>query len=350
MELSYFLGANTPYGFHSLFNELYDPYDEWNLYIIKGGPGTGKSTLMKEIAKEALKHNLDVDYIPCSSDPSSLDGVIIPQLKVSICDGTSPHIVEPIFPGVCEHLINLSECWDSDKLKDNSSKIKIISMTCSKAHQKCIKYLKTAKLIEDEINRIVYPAINFDKIERFAERLTDLKNIENPKGKTKTRLLSAVTPQGVIVYDKAFIESCEKLITIKDNYNVSQHIIAALIKDKNANIIKFNCPLSPKTKTEHIIFTDSGLGIFTSNNYHSINTKTYKTISSDRFLNKEIIGKHKSTLAFLIESKKEMIDEAIVSLQLAKSSHDILERYYIEAMDFDKVENIKENLIKHIFK
>ena len=37
-----FLGANTPIGFVSLFDELYDPYQEQHLYIIKGGPGCGK--------------------------------------------------------------------------------------------------------------------------------------------------------------------------------------------------------------------------------------------------------------------------------------------------------------------
>ena len=44
-----FLGANTPKGFVSLFDELYNPYDNTDAYIIKGGPGTGKSTLMKSV-------------------------------------------------------------------------------------------------------------------------------------------------------------------------------------------------------------------------------------------------------------------------------------------------------------
>lgn len=349
MQSSYFLGANTPYGFYSLFNELYDPQDEWNMYIIKGGPGTGKSTLMKAVADVALKLDLNVDKIPCSSDPESLDGVIIPELKVSVCDGTSPHIVEPIYPGVCEHLVNLSECWDTDKLKENTSKIKMISMTCSKAHQKCIKYLKTVKLIDDEINQIIYPLINFEKIERFTERLIELKKLPPKNQKDKIRLLSAVTPMGVTVNYDTFINGCKKIIIIKDNYNISQYITASLIKDKNANLIKYNCPLSPKTKTEHIIFTDVKIGVFTSNNFHSINSEIYKTISTERFIDKNMLINHKTALAFLNKSKKEMIDEAVKSLQIAKSAHDILESYYIEAMDYNKVNDIKEKLIKTVF-
>ena len=34
----YFLGANTPSGFISRFDHLYDPDDGWFAYILKGGP------------------------------------------------------------------------------------------------------------------------------------------------------------------------------------------------------------------------------------------------------------------------------------------------------------------------
>ena len=45
-----FLGANTRYGFKSLYETLLTDYDNYNLtvYILKGGPGTGKSTFVKK--------------------------------------------------------------------------------------------------------------------------------------------------------------------------------------------------------------------------------------------------------------------------------------------------------------
>ena len=48
--VSFFLGANTPYGFVSFFDELYNPYGDDRALIIKGGPGTGKSGIIKAIA------------------------------------------------------------------------------------------------------------------------------------------------------------------------------------------------------------------------------------------------------------------------------------------------------------
>lgn len=36
-----FLGANSPSGFSSLFDELYNPYDNTRVYIIKGDLARG---------------------------------------------------------------------------------------------------------------------------------------------------------------------------------------------------------------------------------------------------------------------------------------------------------------------
>ena len=125
----FFMATNTPDGFYSLFKELYDPYSDWKMYIIKGGPGTGKSTIIKAVAAQAELKGLFTEIIHCSSDPQSLDAVIIPEIKVAVADGTSPHIINPVFPGVCEHTVDLSCCWNSDLLKNDSSKIKMFYIT-----------------------------------------------------------------------------------------------------------------------------------------------------------------------------------------------------------------------------
>ena len=101
-QVRYFLGANSPAGFYSLYDQLIDPAEADAVFILKGGPGCGKSTLMKRVAAAAEERGLQVEYIRCSGDPDSLDGVVIPQLnsldaillpekKTAIVDGTAPH-------------------------------------------------------------------------------------------------------------------------------------------------------------------------------------------------------------------------------------------------------------------
>ena len=88
MNESYFLGSSGKNGFFSCFSQLTPKIEGQYTYIIKGGPGTGKSTLMRKIADEMEKKDINCERIFCSSDPDSLDGVIFPSLRVSICDGT----------------------------------------------------------------------------------------------------------------------------------------------------------------------------------------------------------------------------------------------------------------------
>jgi len=92
-KLHFFLGANTPQGFVSRFDQLSDEDGGWREYVIKGGPGSGKSTMMKKLAKAYEDSSPNMEIIHCSSDVDSLDAVILPERKFSIADGTPPHAV-----------------------------------------------------------------------------------------------------------------------------------------------------------------------------------------------------------------------------------------------------------------
>ncbi len=103
---SYFLGANTKAGFSSLYGAF--PPDGSYLHILKGGPGTGKSSMLKAIVKAAKSRGLAVEQVLCSGDPDSLDGVYVPALGQAWADGTAPHILEPKLLGVTGDYIDLS--------------------------------------------------------------------------------------------------------------------------------------------------------------------------------------------------------------------------------------------------
>ena len=58
-KIDFFLGANSGGGFFSLYDQLGRPEDTYDLIVLKGGPGVGKSTMMKAIGAAAEKRGLD---------------------------------------------------------------------------------------------------------------------------------------------------------------------------------------------------------------------------------------------------------------------------------------------------
>lgn len=88
----FFVGANSGEGFRNLFSELVDIEDTYDFMVLKGGPGVGKNTFMGEVARTMEAAGTPVERLWCSGDPDSLDGVVLPELRCAVVDGTSPHV------------------------------------------------------------------------------------------------------------------------------------------------------------------------------------------------------------------------------------------------------------------
>ncbi|HRW12307.1 MAG TPA: hypothetical protein P5549_04220 [Syntrophomonas sp.] len=117
-----FPGANSCYGFFSFYDQIVPPQVKTKV-ILKGGPGTGKSTFMKSIADDLGSQQIEAECHWCSSDNNSLDAVVGGHGQVCILDGTSPHVVDPRYPGAVDRIINLGEYWDASLLKKNRADI-----------------------------------------------------------------------------------------------------------------------------------------------------------------------------------------------------------------------------------
>ena len=108
-ERHYFPGNNTPLGFFSYYGHILGQREANRIICIKGGPGTGKSTFIRKIAGHFAAKGEPIDYLHCSADENSLDGIVLKDKKVAIIDGTSPHMTDPVTPGAVDKIINLGE-------------------------------------------------------------------------------------------------------------------------------------------------------------------------------------------------------------------------------------------------
>ena len=118
----WFLGANSAEGFRSLYEDFCRGEGDF-LRIIKGGPGCGKSSFMRHIGEAAEKKGLEVEYILCSGDPDSLDGVYIPALRLGYADGTAPHILDPACFGAGGDDPNLGAFCDTARSRGEAARL-----------------------------------------------------------------------------------------------------------------------------------------------------------------------------------------------------------------------------------
>ncbi|MBQ4100775.1 MAG: hypothetical protein IJC83_04425 [Oscillospiraceae bacterium] len=218
-NLKFFLGANTPLGFVSRFDML----NNYELYIIKGGPGTGKSSLMKKVASGF--NNAETIY--CSSDPNSLDAVILPEQKIAIADGTSPHTLEPRYLGISEHIVNLCGCLDSKKLKQNADELIPLFNKNSLCHTRSCRFLAAASSLISDTYHLSLDVALCEKAKKFANKLAmrEIANNLPQKAHEDIRFLSAVTSKGITVYEDTAQTLAEKLFVIDDNFGAVSRII-----------------------------------------------------------------------------------------------------------------------------
>ena len=120
---NFFLGANSGGGFHNLFPQLTADKDAYDLMILKGCPGNGKSTFMRRIGEALEAAGAAVEYICCSGDPASLDAVLFPELCCGVVDGTAPHVLEPVYPLAVQRYVDLSRFCDVAAAKASSEEI-----------------------------------------------------------------------------------------------------------------------------------------------------------------------------------------------------------------------------------
>lgn len=354
--LNFFLSANTPHGFFSRFEQLSDPYQSIAQFIIKSGPGTGKSSLMKKIAKKAYESGESVELIHCSSDPGSLDGVILKNSKISIVDGTAPHVIEPKFPYAFENIITLYDLIDESKIRPHRDEIIELFGENKIYHERTCRFLSAAGSLLNDTYRIALDCTDTDKIGRYTYRLAhrEFRIRKNAVSTEQIRFLSALTKDGIIMYTDTALKLCDSIYILDDSWGAVSRLILFALRSyaiaANHDIISCYCPVSPYDKLEHLFIPELRIGFITSNKWHKLAlSDNCKTIHCSRFMNMEKFAEKKQRINFNRKAIGELLGEASLLMREAHNTHDKIEEYYINAMNFDALNEKTDKIIKDIF-
>lgn len=351
-QISYFMGSNTPVGFISRFSQLVDPRIISTAYVLKAGPGTGKSSLMRRFADFFEQKGYEVHRIYCSSDIQSLDAVFVPKLAVAILDGTPPHVIEPAYPGAVEQVVSLFDSFDIDKLKAHREEIIACFKENKALHAKATLFISAAGSLLGDNLRTAQEYVNREKLSRFCEKTAAAefgrKSAAKP-GAEYDVFFSAITAQGVTFHGDTLHRFCKRAYLFEDRYGcVGGEILRSLrdsaVRAGHAVICGF-CPTAPFEKMEQLVVPELQLGFFVANKFHTPEFSDQKVVHDRRFLDEQRLKEHRAKLRFNRRAAEELLKEASGFIADAKVNHDKLESYYTAAVNFEKTDEILEKLL-----
>ncbi len=350
--LKYFLAANSCEGFVSHFDDCYNPLDGWRCFIIKGGPGTGKSSFMKKVAKTAQEKNQNFILCPCSSDPDSLDAVILPDKKTVILDGTAPHTVDPLYPAVCEEILNFGQFWNSEKIGEREEVIAACDLNKA-LHKTAQKYLAAAGQILLDSYKTALSCTKRVEAQNYAAKLCR-RYIPTKNGKPYEwmRFIAGITPNGVITFPETILSSCERVVIISDKYGACSNIVMNEVRSycliNGYEILTVKNPFLPSVITDHVIIPELSLAFATESPAQVFKTDT-RRIHARRFTSSRLLHNSSQRLKLNRKVADSLLRAATDSLTQAKNAHDKLEAYYINAMDFNALGEFTEKFCKKLF-
>jgi hypothetical protein len=313
---------------------------------------------MKRIGQNYEERYL-VEYIHCSSDSKSLDGVIVRELGFGIVDGTAPHVIEPAVPGCVEEYVNLGCAWVTRKLKTEQKEIMKLQEQIAVCYPRAYEAFSRGIKIHDEWEKIYINNMDFDKANELTELVIKdvLKdNSFEKESKVYHRFFGAATCDGSVDFVENIIEPLENRYFIKGRPGSGKSTMLKKLmvhaQMKGLDVEVYHCGFDPNS-LDMILFPEINTVIFDSTAPHEYYPSRETDVVVDMY--KELVAegtdeKYAEELADIQARYRGCIKEGVSYLKKAKELHDQLEAYYIEATEFRVVDVMLNQLIIDIEK
>ena len=362
VERHYFPGNNTPLGFFSNYKHILGQREANKIVCIKGGPGTGKSTFMNRIAEYFASMDEDIDYLHCSADENSLDGIVLKDRRIAVIDGTSPHITDPVTPGAVDKIVNLGEFWDEEAIAVNKSEIIDLNEETSRWYRIAYNYLSAAKSVYRSLEEIYNDDSEDSEIYKVVADIVGSEygdlDISLKPGKRKKFFASAITGDGVVNYITSLLGDMKRVYMIDSPVGYSNSSFMEIVTEgaiyRGLDVEVYYCPMCPEEKIEHIVIPELKTAFVTMNRYHDIQPweipapdesgQEIILIDMEDYMNILNIGKNSELIQSLNEEYDILLNKSVKHLSLARDAHLMVEKMYIPNMNFTQLSDMRDKL------
>lgn len=166
-EEHYFASAITPAGVINYINEISN--DCQKRYILKGPPGSGKSTIINEIALRAKQQGHFMEYYHCGLNIESITMVIIRNLQLALVDAGEVEIAAKPW----DIIIDMTSILDNYDINTVKIQIGESHRTFEALLLQAQTELEKASQAIKEIKKVYAAAMDFDLLDQKRQEVQD---------------------------------------------------------------------------------------------------------------------------------------------------------------------------------
>ncbi len=346
--LRHFLGANSRYGFRSLYEDISHPEQGDFLYIIKGGPGCGKSSFMRAIGSAAEKAGNAVEYILCSGDPDSLDGVILPSRGLAWVDGTAPHARDAAYPAGSSMYIDLGRFYDTAALRPKNAEIMDINRRYKALYANAYDRISAAAALLPRQCEL-WNTADLDRLEKKLEVLCrrELPELPGRPGIASRRFLSAISCKGAVM-----LPCPAERVWLLDNELGLAHFYLSSLAEKalkrGYDLTLYHDCLDPELLSG-LYIPAADLALLAPEPGMEYSGQPRRRVHLDALADREKYASRKSELRRAKKLSLSVLELAAETLAAAKALHDELEAVYNPHVDFAGVYAEADKYIRELF-
>jgi hypothetical protein len=263
-------------------------------YLLTGGPGTGKSALIKLIGIQLIDRGYDVDYIRSPREPDAVAGLYLPKHKLCLLNEKefAANIIQK--QNNFKEIPFASICRPS-RMQEHHDRIRELEYRLLKIEENIVHQLKTDYPVQSQAKNITIPLKSLLEINNTSKAFAPDNEVEEILSKIKKNCISYcflhalqidgwlnLAPRYVKEYDRIYLEGEDSpaiLIDILQEVSCFGQVIEIIVN-----------PLKPDT-VMGIAFPEKNLAVWQGNPSNT-EEQGFKKKHSDQLL--EILEQHKT--------------------------------------------------------